>query len=114
MLAIHSMQLQKEVKSNPKQPSCKKKVCGPKKAIVKKDLKSKVVAKKWFDGRLIAKILIKTIQVNLVPNPEGNTNLSELSLLPLACHQSMFWLPPWISHLFSLWPSWELHTLFYN
>jgi len=31
------MQLQKEVKSNPKQPSCKKKVCGPKKAIVKKD-----------------------------------------------------------------------------
>jgi len=24
MLAIHSMQLQKEVKSNPKQPSCKK------------------------------------------------------------------------------------------
>jgi len=30
------------VKSNPKQPSCKK-VYGPKKAIVKKDVKSKVV-----------------------------------------------------------------------
>jgi len=28
MLAIHSMRLQKEVKSNPKQPSCKK-MCGP-------------------------------------------------------------------------------------
>jgi len=28
MLAIHSIQIQKEVKSNPKQPSCKK-VCGP-------------------------------------------------------------------------------------
>jgi len=26
MLAIYSMQLQKEVKSNPKQPSCKKSV----------------------------------------------------------------------------------------
>jgi len=41
------MQLQKEVKSNPKQPSCKK-VCGPKKAIVKKDVKSRVAAKKWL------------------------------------------------------------------
>jgi len=35
------MQLQKQVKSNPKQPSCKK-GCGPKMAIVKKDGKSKV------------------------------------------------------------------------
>jgi len=32
--------------SNPKQPSCKKKGAAPKKAIVKKDVKSKVVAKK--------------------------------------------------------------------
>ena len=32
----------------PKQPRCKKK-CGPKKAIMKKDVKSKVVAaKKWL------------------------------------------------------------------
>jgi len=31
MLAIHSVQLQKELKSNPKQPSCKK-VCGPQEA----------------------------------------------------------------------------------
>jgi len=41
------MQLQKEVKCNPKQPSCKK-VCGPKKAIVIKYVKSKVAAKKWL------------------------------------------------------------------
>jgi len=38
------MQLQKEVKSNP----AVKKVCGPKKVIVKKDVKSKVAAKKWL------------------------------------------------------------------
>jgi len=60
------MQLQKEVKSNPIQPSCKKSAA-PKKAIVKKDVKSKVAAKKWLDGRLMAKILITTILVNLVP-----------------------------------------------
>jgi len=37
----------------------------PKKVIVKKDVKSKVAAKKWLDVRLMAKILITTIQVNL-------------------------------------------------
>jgi len=42
------MQLQKEVKSNPKQPSCKKSVWPKKKAIVKKDMKCKVAAKKWL------------------------------------------------------------------
>jgi len=42
------MQLQKEVKFIPKQLSCCKKNCEAlKKAIVKKDVKSKVVAKKW-------------------------------------------------------------------
>jgi len=41
------MQLQKEVKCNQKQPSCKK-GCSPKKAIVKKDVESKVAAKKWL------------------------------------------------------------------
>jgi len=45
--------------SNPKQ---QKKCVAPKKAIVKKDVKSKVVAKKWLDGRLMPKT---TIQVNL-------------------------------------------------
>jgi len=41
------MKLQKEEKSNPKQPSCKK-VSTLKKIIVKKDMKSKVMAKKWL------------------------------------------------------------------
>jgi len=39
------MHLQKEVKLIQNSPAVKK-VCGPKKAIVKKDVKSKVVAKK--------------------------------------------------------------------
>jgi len=54
----------------------------PKKA---KDVKSKVAAKNGCDGRLIAKISITTIQVNLVPNRSetwrGNTNSAELALL---------------------------------
>ena len=37
----------KEVISNPKQPSCKK-VCSPQKAKVKKDVKSRLAAKKWL------------------------------------------------------------------
>jgi len=42
-------------------------VCGPQKAIVKKDVKSKVAAKiNGCDGKLIAKKLIMTIQVNFV------------------------------------------------
>jgi len=50
-------------------PAVKKSVRPLKKAIVKKDVKSKVAVKKWLDDRLMAKILITTIQVNLVPNP---------------------------------------------
>jgi len=42
------MQLQKEVKSNPKQPGCKESVWPLKKAIVKKDVKSMVLTKKWL------------------------------------------------------------------
>jgi len=41
--------------SNPKQPICKKKCVALKKAIVKKEVKSKVAAKKGCDGRLMAK-----------------------------------------------------------
>ena len=41
------IQIQKEVISNQKQPSCKK-GAAPKKAMVKKDVKSKVAAKKWL------------------------------------------------------------------
>jgi len=34
-----------------------KKCAAPKKAIVKKDVKPKVAAKKWLDGRLMEKFL---------------------------------------------------------
>jgi len=71
---------------------------------VKKYVKSRLAA---CDGRLIAKILITKIQVNLVPNlsetSRGNTNSAELALLKLlllAYHHSHSWPPPWISHLF--------------
>jgi len=67
MLTIHSMQLQKEVNSNPKQPNCNK-GCSLQESHCEKDVKSKVVAKKWLVSRLMAKILIRAIQVNLVPN----------------------------------------------
>ena len=48
---------------------------------MKKDVKSKVAAKNGCDGRLMAKNLITTIKVNLVPNPRGggNANSPELS-----------------------------------
>jgi len=88
----------------------------PKKAI---DVKSKVAAKNGCDDRLIEKILIMTIQVDLVPNCSetwrGNTNSAELSLLKillLAYHHSHSWPPPWIPNLFSQWPSWGPHTFF--
>ena len=38
-----------------------------KKAMVKKDVKTKVAAKKWLRWQVNDKILITTIQVNLVP-----------------------------------------------
>ena len=45
---LYNIQLQKELKSNPKQPSCKRKCAAPKNAVVKKDVKSKMVLKKWL------------------------------------------------------------------
>jgi len=68
MPAIHSMQLQKEVKSNPKQPSSKKSVW-PQEGHCEKGVKSEMAAKKWLNSRLMERILAMTIQVNLVPNP---------------------------------------------
>jgi len=44
-----------------KQASCKK-VCG---LCCEKDMKLKVAAKNGYDGRLMAKVLIMTIQLNL-------------------------------------------------
>jgi len=51
------------------------------KAIVKKDVKSKVAAKKWLDCRLKVKILMMTIHVNFQIFGKGNTNSPELLLL---------------------------------
>jgi len=42
------MQVQKEVKPNPKTAQLLKKCVAPKKAILKKIVKSKVAAKKWL------------------------------------------------------------------
>jgi len=53
------MQLQKEVKSNPKQPTVKK-VCSPKETIVRNSQEMVV---------LMVKNLMMPIQVNLMPNP---------------------------------------------
>jgi len=96
------MQLQKEVKSNPKQPNCKKSVQPSRRPFW--NMKSKVVAKKLLDSRLMEKILIMTIQVNLVPNPT-QIHVSLLRFLPLAQIISLG-----ISHLL---PSWGLHTLIF-
>ena len=89
---------------------------------LQKEVKSKVAAKNGCDSKLKEKILITTIQVNLVPNHSetwrGNTNSAELSLLKfllLAYHHSHSWPPPpWISLFFSQWPSWGPHTFFYS
>ena len=59
------------IESNQKQPSCKKRSAALEKAMVKEDVKSKVVAKNGCDGRLMVKILITTMQVNFVPRPSG-------------------------------------------
>jgi len=86
---------------------------------VKKDVKSKVAAKNGCDGRPIAKILITTTQVNLVPNHSetwrGNTNSAELALLKillLAYHHSHILGRHLGFHIFSQWPSWGPHTFF--
>jgi len=93
----------------------------PKNAIVKKDVKTKVAAKNGCDGRLIAKILITTIQVNLVLNCNGmwrgNINLVELALLKyllLAYHHSHSWPPPWISHCFFTMAFLRVARFFYS
>jgi len=58
----------KKVKSNSKQPSCKKSV-RPQKGHSEKRCEILGGGQNGCDGRLMAKILITTIQVNLVPNP---------------------------------------------
>jgi len=47
-MSLHIEKLQKEVKSNPKHPSCKKSVVMAPEGYCEKDVKSKVEAKKWL------------------------------------------------------------------
>ena len=68
---LYNMKLQKEVKSYPKRPSCKK-VCSPQECCCEKDVKSKVAG---CDGRLKEKKFIMAIQVNLVPNCSEATQI---------------------------------------
>ena len=87
-------------------------------ASVKKVVKSKGAAKKWLWWyRLMAKILITTIQVNFVLIPMklgwGNTNWPELLLLnflPLTYTiTAISWSPLYISHR----PFWSGPHFFY-
>jgi len=65
---------------------------------VKKDVKSKVAAKKWLDGRLMAKILIMAIQV---PNPSEMrrrqhkfTSIVAIKIFAISLyHQAISWPP---------------------
>jgi len=70
--------------------------------------------KKWnprWQPRLMAKFLITTIQVDLVPNPSEMWRMQpELSLLPLAYHHSHFLVATLDFASFSQWPSWGSHT----
>jgi len=61
---LYNIQLRKEVKSNPKQPSCKKSMWPPRMQL----WNPKWQPRNGCDGRLKAKILITTIPMNLVPN----------------------------------------------
>jgi len=45
---LYNLKLQRGVKSNPKTAQLYKKCVAPKNTVVKKDVKSKVAAKKWL------------------------------------------------------------------
>ena len=78
--------MQKEMKSNPKQSSCKKCVA-LKKATVKKDVKSRWQPRNGCDGRLMVRILMMAIQVKRHKN---SPELPLLKFLPLTYHHSHF------------------------
>jgi len=91
---LYSIKIQKQVESNPKQPSCKK-GCGSLECCCEQS-----------DDRLRVKFLITTIQVNLVPNPSEtwrrqHKRIVIIKLLPLVYTiTAICWLPLCISHLF--------------
>ena len=54
--------------SNPKQPSCKKKECGPQKGYGEKQCENQGGGQEMA---VMVKLLITIIQVNFVPRPSG-------------------------------------------
>ena len=63
----YQIKLQKEVKSTQKQPNCKKRCSPCQKTAWKKLWNQRWQPRSGCDGRIMAKFLITTIQVNLVP-----------------------------------------------
>ena len=65
------IQIQTKGKSNPKQPSCRKRVRPSKRLWWKKMWNPRWRPRNGCDGRLMVKILITTNQENFVPRPSG-------------------------------------------
>jgi len=86
-------------------------MCGPQKARVKKDMKSKVEAKKWLWSYVYGKNLMITIQVNLCAS--FTRTWHQIKFLPLTYYHSYFLaaildfssftLHFWGLHLFFAW-----------
>jgi len=66
------------------------------------------------DGRLMTKILITTIQVNLVSNPRRMqhkfTQIVVIKIFAISLSSQPFLGRHVGFHIFSQWPSWGLHT----
>jgi len=93
--------IQKEVKSNPKTAKLFLNVQPLRRLLWKKIRNPRWQPRNGCDGRLIAKILRTTIQVNLVPNPSE----AWIVIIKFCYKLTITWLP-WISYLFSQ----RLHT----
>ena len=77
----------------------------PIRPLWKKTWNPKWLPRNGCDGRLIAKILIMTIQVNLVLNPSEMWRRQHkfawiVVIKIFAIIIAIYWSPPWISHFF--------------
>ena len=100
---------------NPKQPLCKKSVRPSKRLWWKKMWNPRWRPRNGCDGRLMVKILITTIQVNLVPLGQLAQNSPELSLLkflPLTYHHNHFLAATLDFTSFFTIAFWGPHTFF--
>ena len=90
---LYGIQTQKEMKSNPKQPSCKKKQCGPQKGYGEKDVNPRWRPRNGCDGRLMVKIFNNDNLGEFFAKTKWHKNSPQLSLLkflPLTYHHSHF------------------------